>query len=123
MKTVIIVLLVVYIIHMHDDFKRALEQHKRRTNRTFNEYDHTNKEDVFKRLISKPTLNDEDKLAGYRTAFDNPKSKNHVIFHGGCIGCLSPEEMGIGNCIGCKYFTADWKLPNLYTPKDDVYES
>ena len=113
MKTVIIVLLVLYIIHMHDVFKRALEEHNKKSKSPLTDYDHTNKEDVFKRIRSKINLYNDVEIAGYHTAFDNPESKERVIFHGGCIDCSSPAEIGIDHCIGCQYFTADWKLPDL----------
>ena len=46
-------------------------------------------------------------------AFDNPESKEKLIFHGGCLGCNSPKTRGIGRCRGCQYFIADWNLPDL----------
>lgn len=38
-----------------------------------------------------------------------------VVFHGGCIGCTQQaiQPKGVDYCIGCQYFDADWKLPNL----------
>lgn len=57
--------------------------------------------------------NDKEILKNIEFAFDNPKSKEHLIFHGGCITCNSPKEKGLGRCRGCQYFTADWNLPDL----------
>ena len=33
--------------------------------------------------------------------------------HGGCYGCTQQDIHGVGFCIGCQYFDADWNLPNL----------
>ena len=38
----------------------------------------------------------------------------NIIFHGGCLGCLSQRIHGIDRCKGCKYFRADWNKPNLF---------
>lgn len=57
---------------------------------------------------------DEKKKGLISKAFDNPESKEELIFHGGCLSCKSQEKYGIGRCTGCQYFTADWSLPNLF---------
>ena len=38
-----------------------------------------------------------------------------IMFHGGCAGCTrqETEAKGIDYCIKCKYFDADWDLPDL----------
>lgn len=36
-------------------------------------------------------------------ARDYASLKIHKIFHGGCLGCLSPAMQGIGICLKCKY--------------------
>jgi hypothetical protein len=36
-----------------------------------------------------------------------------IIFHGGCLGCLTQNKKGIDFCRKCKYFDADWSLPDL----------
>lgn len=37
-----------------------------------------------------------------------------VIFHGGCHGCTQQQDTGgYEICTGCRYFEADWTLPNL----------
>jgi hypothetical protein len=35
------------------------------------------------------------------------------IFHGGCHGCTQQDIHGEYFCVGCRYFQADWALPNL----------
>ena len=40
-------------------------------------------------------------------------SNPNIIFHGGCLGCLSQRLHGIDRCKGCKYFKAHWNLPEL----------
>ncbi len=34
-------------------------------------------------------------------------------FHGGCIDCTMQDSKGLGYCVGCCYFDANWNLPNL----------
>jgi len=38
-----------------------------------------------------------------------------IIFHGGCIGCTRQltEPESVEYCIGCRYFNANWGLPDL----------
>lgn len=33
----------------------------------------------------------------------NPDSKERVIFHGGCLECITPSKKGVGNCLDCTY--------------------
>jgi hypothetical protein len=40
-------------------------------------------------------------------------SNPNIIFHGGCLGCISQRNHGIDRCKGCKYFRANWSNPNL----------
>lgn len=44
-------------------------------------------------------------------------SMNHqtgiVLFHGGCHGCTMQKKEGLGYCTGCRYFEANWSLPDL----------
>ena len=54
-----------------------------------------------------------EKIRNIKKVFDEPNSKENLIFHGGCLGCKSQEQNGIGRCKGCKYFIADWSLPDL----------
>lgn len=44
-----------------------------------------------------------------------------IIFHGGCVTCQSQEIFGKARCVGCQYFEADWRLPNLNT-QDNIRE-
>lgn len=30
--------------------------------------------------------------------------QTHIIFHGGCLSCVTPLHYGLGNCLGCMYF-------------------
>jgi len=46
----------------------------------------------------------------------NINSPTHIVrFHGGCSGCtqqlVQPE--GYDFCVKCKYFDANWSLPDL----------
>jgi len=36
-----------------------------------------------------------------------------VIFHGGCLTCISQGIHGLRRCNGCRYKEANWSLPNL----------
>ncbi len=38
----------------------------------------------------------------------------NIIFHGGCLGCISQRNHGIDRCKGCKYFRGNWINPNLF---------
>jgi hypothetical protein len=40
---------------------------------------------------------------------DNP----NLIFHGGCLGCISQRQHGVERCKGCSYFKFDHRKPNL----------
>ena len=43
------------------------------------------------------------------------RGKNpNIIFHGGCLGCISQRNHGIDRCKGCQYFKANWYKPNLF---------
>lgn len=43
------------------------------------------------------------------------RGKNpNIIFHGGCLGCISQRNHGIDRCKGCQYFRANWNNPNLF---------
>lgn len=35
------------------------------------------------------------------------------IFHGGCVGCLRQDRVGVDRCIECQCFKTNWNLPNL----------
>jgi len=40
--------------------------------------------------------------------------KRHIIFHGGCLKCVTPLHYGLGNCLGCFYFNGvTSKYPKL----------
>ena len=42
------------------------------------------------------------------------RGKNpNIIFHGGCLGCLSQRLYGFERCKGCQYFRCNWNNPNL----------
>lgn len=38
----------------------------------------------------------------------------NIIFHGGCLGCISQRNHGIDRCKGCQYFRGNWSNPNLH---------
>lgn len=42
-----------------------------------------------------------------------------ILFHGGCHGCTQQEVNGLDFCVKCRYFDADWSLPNLSNQIDE----
>jgi hypothetical protein len=43
------------------------------------------------------------------------RGKNpNIIFHGGCLGCLSQRLHGLERCKGCQYFRGNWRNPDLH---------
>lgn len=43
------------------------------------------------------------------------RGKNpNIIFHGGCLGCLSQRRHGFERCMGCLFFRFDQKKLNLH---------
>ena len=46
-----------------------------------------------------------------------PTLKERKTFHGGCIGCVTPIEYGIGKCLGCQ-FLSGWNKPSLFKDKN-----
>lgn len=38
---------------------------------------------------------------------------NNIIFHGGCVGCITQSIKGKRECTKCMYFDPNWSLPNL----------
>lgn len=48
------------------------------------------------------------------------RGKNpNIIFHGGCLGCISQRNHGIDRCKNCMYFRAKWDNTNLFIPGED----
>lgn len=51
---------------------------------------------------------DEHKADMYKKHYPNDRvliGKNpNLIFHGGCLGCLSQRLHGVNRCLGCMYF-------------------
>jgi hypothetical protein len=47
-------------------------------------------------------------------------SNPNIIFHGGCLGCISQRNHGIDRCKGCKYFRANWSNPNLHIEGEEA---
>ena len=43
----------------------------------------------------------------------HPEEKAKIIFHGGCIECVTPIHYGLGNCMKCMYFESDWSKRDL----------
>lgn len=41
-------------------------------------------------------------------------SNPNIIFHAGCLGCISQRNHGIDRCKGCQYFRCNWNKPNLH---------
>lgn len=75
------------------------------------------------------TLNDEDYIdyhiwvdanfdALYKKYFPNKRVLRgvnpNIIFHGGCLGCLSQRKHGIDRCKGCLYFKFDQSKKDLH---------
>lgn len=44
----------------------------------------------------------------------------NIIFHGGCLGCLSQRKHGIERCKGCYYFKFNANNPNLCIKGEDT---
>lgn len=42
----------------------------------------------------------------------------NLIFHGGCLGCLSQRKHGVNRCKGCTYFKPHNKQ-SLFIPGED----
>lgn len=47
-----------------------------------------------------------------KTLFIRGENPN-IIFHGGCLGCISQRQHGIDRCKGCQFFKADWSKPDI----------
>lgn len=43
---------------------------------------------------------------------NDPGAKVKIIFHGGCLSCVSPETEGTRVCFNCRYREAKWRLPD-----------
>tara|TARA_R110000824_G_scaffold105368_3_gene249283 strand:- start:337 stop:759 length:423 start_codon:yes stop_codon:yes gene_type:complete len=54
-----------------------------------------------------------ERIKNIEKVFDEPDSTEKIRFHGGCHRCVSQKTYGIKRCKGCKYFLADWSLPDL----------
>ncbi len=67
-----------------------------------------NNDTDFERALSLKSIDDIQK------PFDDPGSKEKLIFHGMCHACISQKQNGIGRCIGCQGFLPDWSLDNLF---------
>ena len=37
-------------------------------------------------------------------AQENKNKKEHIIFHGGCLGCSTPIDTKLETCFGCLYY-------------------
>lgn len=49
------------------------------------------------------------------------RGKNpNIIFHGGCLGCLSQRKFGFERCKGCQYFKCNWGYPNLHIKGEEA---
>lgn len=44
----------------------------------------------------------------------------NIIFHGGCLGCLSQRLHGLERCKGCMYFRFNSSKPNLQIEGEEV---
>ena len=40
-------------------------------------------------------------------AMFHTNERRHLIFHGSCLDCITPERLGLGICLGCKLFDFD----------------
>lgn len=68
-------------------------------------------EDMNKKLLFKKHLPNTLLFCG-----ENP----NIIFHGGCLGCLSQRNSGLERCKGCQYFRCNWGKPNLHIKGEDA---
>ena len=48
------------------------------------------------------------------------KESANVVFHGGCLGCISQRIHGIDRCKGCQYFKGNWSKPNLHIEGEEA---
>ena len=44
----------------------------------------------------------------------------NIIFHGGCLGCISQRNHGIDRCKGCQYFRFNHSKPNLHIEGEEA---
>lgn len=44
----------------------------------------------------------------------HPSLKTNKIFHGACLGCITPIKKGIGECLKCKWANWGCDYPNLF---------
>lgn len=44
----------------------------------------------------------------------------NIIFHGGCLGCLSQRLHGLERCKGCMYFRFGRSKPNLHIEGEEA---
>ena len=49
----------------------------------------------------------------------NPSLLVRKTFHGGCLGCITPLEKGIGTCLGCHYANFNQGYPDLSKQKNN----
>ena len=49
-------------------------------------------------------------------------SSPNIIFHGGCLGCISQRNHGIDRCKGCQYFRFNHGhiKPNLHIEGEEA---
>ena len=47
-------------------------------------------------------------------------SNPNIIFHGGCLGCISQRNHGIDRCKGCQYFKGYRDKPKLYIEGEEA---
>ena len=47
-------------------------------------------------------------------------SNPNIIFHGGCLGCISQRNHGIDRCKGCQYFRFNHSKPNLHIKGEEA---
>ena len=73
--------------------------------------------EIFKDSIAKDKIleNYNKNIENASLVFDYPEIKKRVLFHGACMTCETPSELGIGECRGCSYMTFNNDLPSLHS--------
>lgn len=66
-------------------------------------------------------FNLKDIIKAYELGKSHSKieKEDKVIFHGGCINCVSQERFGLERCYGCQFQKPDWNLPDKSIKKDE----
>lgn len=45
--------------------------------------------------------------------YDTKHKRERIVYHGGCLDCVSQFELPLEICDGCQYKEPNWNLPDL----------